>query len=175
VRRERSEDGRVAPKGRTRYFLFQPSLPLSQATLVRGAFVLQARARPARLIAVIHKHLCLKRFKHKYILSSTKCQAAIVGQMGPFPIRIWGYGPSAGFESHARDGPKGRQKGRQEGSEGANGHAYSGATNRDCSEGREGKMGKGQEETQTLLVVQPPCNTPGSSRPECRGRVATGP
>src|SRR5216683_2496539 len=46
VRRKRNRDGRVAPKGRTRYFLFQPSLPLNQATLVRGAFVLIARVRP---------------------------------------------------------------------------------------------------------------------------------
>ena len=38
VRWKRNADGRVAPKGRTRYFLFQPSLPLIQATLVRGAF-----------------------------------------------------------------------------------------------------------------------------------------
>ena len=38
VRREPNRDGRVAPKGRTRYFLFQPSLPLIQATSVRGAF-----------------------------------------------------------------------------------------------------------------------------------------
>jgi hypothetical protein len=46
---KRNGDARVAPKGRTRYFLFQPSLPLSQATLVRGAFVLIARVRPALL------------------------------------------------------------------------------------------------------------------------------
>jgi len=38
VRWKRNGDWRVAPKGRTRYFLFQPSLPLIQATLVRGAF-----------------------------------------------------------------------------------------------------------------------------------------
>jgi hypothetical protein len=38
ARWKRNADGRVAPKGRTRYFLFQPSLPLIQATLVRGAF-----------------------------------------------------------------------------------------------------------------------------------------
>src|SRR6267154_1276779 len=44
---KRNIDGRVAPKGRTRYFLFQPSLPLIQATLVRGAFVFIARVRPA--------------------------------------------------------------------------------------------------------------------------------
>src|SRR5258708_27749156 len=37
ARGKRNRDGRVAPKGRTRYFLFQPSLPLNQATLVRGA------------------------------------------------------------------------------------------------------------------------------------------
>src|SRR5713226_4110632 len=47
MRRKRNGDGRVAPKGRTRYFLFQPSLPLIQATLVRGAFVFIARVRPA--------------------------------------------------------------------------------------------------------------------------------
>src|SRR6266478_2074346 len=35
---KRYGDGWLAPKGRTRYFLFQPSLPLIQATLVRGAF-----------------------------------------------------------------------------------------------------------------------------------------
>ena len=38
VRWKRNGDGRVAPLGRTRYFLLQPSLPLIQATLVRGAF-----------------------------------------------------------------------------------------------------------------------------------------
>src|SRR5216684_6545085 len=47
VRWKRNGDGRVAPKGRTRYFLFQPSLPLNQATLVKGAFVFIARVRPA--------------------------------------------------------------------------------------------------------------------------------
>jgi hypothetical protein len=30
VRRKPTKDGRVAPKGRTRYFLFQPSLPLTR-------------------------------------------------------------------------------------------------------------------------------------------------
>lgn len=34
---QRNEGCRVAPKGRTRYFLLQPWLPLIQATLVRGA------------------------------------------------------------------------------------------------------------------------------------------
>jgi hypothetical protein len=38
VRRIPNRDVRVAPRRRTRYFLFQPSLPLIQATLVRGAF-----------------------------------------------------------------------------------------------------------------------------------------
>ena len=38
VQWKRYADERVAPEGRTRYFLFQPSLPLIQATLVRGAF-----------------------------------------------------------------------------------------------------------------------------------------
>jgi hypothetical protein len=46
VLRKPNRDGQVAPKRRTRYFLFQPSLPLIQATLVRGAFVLIARVRP---------------------------------------------------------------------------------------------------------------------------------
>jgi len=46
VRWKPNRDGRVAPKGRTRYFLFQPSLPLIQATLVRGASVLDTPARP---------------------------------------------------------------------------------------------------------------------------------
>src|SRR5467141_5019370 len=46
VRRKPNRDGRVAPKGRTRYFLFQPSLPLIQATLVRGAFGVPTPARP---------------------------------------------------------------------------------------------------------------------------------
>src|SRR6267378_787743 len=44
--RKLDRDGQVAPKGRTRYFLFQPSLPLIQATLVRGALVLDTPARP---------------------------------------------------------------------------------------------------------------------------------
>ena len=47
VRWKQNGDGRFAPKGQTRYFLFQPSLPLIQATLVRGAFVFIARVRPA--------------------------------------------------------------------------------------------------------------------------------
>jgi len=46
VRWKRNGDGRFAPRGQTRYFLFQPSLPLIQATLVRGALVLLALARP---------------------------------------------------------------------------------------------------------------------------------
>lgn len=46
VRRKPNGDGRVARKGRTRYFLLQPSLPLIQATLVRGVFVSIARVRP---------------------------------------------------------------------------------------------------------------------------------
>src|SRR5260370_42029802 len=36
-RRKPNGDERGAPQGRTRYFLFQPSLPLIQATFVRGA------------------------------------------------------------------------------------------------------------------------------------------
>src|SRR5260370_3203881 len=46
VRWKRNGDGRFAPKGQTRYFLLQPSLPLIQATLVRGALVLDTPARP---------------------------------------------------------------------------------------------------------------------------------
>src|ERR1700730_16734522 len=38
VRQKTNRDSRVAPQGRTRYFRLQPSLPLNQATLVRGAF-----------------------------------------------------------------------------------------------------------------------------------------
>src|SRR2546429_1570309 len=57
VRWKRNGDGWVAPKGRTRYFLFQPSLPLIQATLVRGAFGVPTPARP------VHSFLlaCLAR------------------------------------------------------------------------------------------------------------------
>src|SRR5438093_1689813 len=47
VRWKQLGDRWVAPKGRTRYFLFQPSLPLNQATLIRGALVLDTPARPA--------------------------------------------------------------------------------------------------------------------------------
>jgi hypothetical protein len=46
VRWKRNRDGRVAPKGRTRYFLLQPLLPLIQATLVRGAFGALTPTRP---------------------------------------------------------------------------------------------------------------------------------
>ena len=46
MRRKPNRDWRVAPERRTRYFLLQPSLPLIQATLVRGVFVLIARVRP---------------------------------------------------------------------------------------------------------------------------------
>jgi len=46
VRWKRNGDGRFAPTGQTRYFLLQPSLPLIQATLVRGALVLDTPARP---------------------------------------------------------------------------------------------------------------------------------
>ena len=46
VRWRRNGNGQVAPRGRTRYFLFQPLLPLTQATLVRGASSVCALARP---------------------------------------------------------------------------------------------------------------------------------
>src|SRR5258706_11819855 len=50
--RKLDRDGQVAPKGRTRYFLLQPSLPLIQATLVRGALVLDTPARPVHSLLV---------------------------------------------------------------------------------------------------------------------------
>src|SRR5260370_41395318 len=46
VRWKRNGDGRVAPKRGTRYLLWRPLLPLIQATLVRGALVLDTPARP---------------------------------------------------------------------------------------------------------------------------------
>jgi len=46
VRWKRNGDGRVAPKGRTRYFQMQPSLPLNQATWSGARSVLLAPARP---------------------------------------------------------------------------------------------------------------------------------
>src|SRR6266853_3252195 len=49
VRWKTDADRRVAPKGRTRYFLFQPSLPLTQATLVRGVVQVQTARRPVFL------------------------------------------------------------------------------------------------------------------------------
>src|SRR6266446_2031173 len=58
VRWKRNGDGRVAPKGRTRYFLFQPSLPLIQATLVRGASGVCALTRPVHSLLIL---ACLAR------------------------------------------------------------------------------------------------------------------
>ena len=41
MRWKRNGDGGVAPKGRTRYFLLQPSLPLNQATWLGARPVLK--------------------------------------------------------------------------------------------------------------------------------------
>src|SRR6266446_1960827 len=49
-RRKPNRDGWVAPTGRTRYFLLQPSLPLTQATWLGACSVLIALARPAFLL-----------------------------------------------------------------------------------------------------------------------------
>lgn len=64
---KRNGDARVAPKGRTRYFLFQPSLPLNQATWLGACSVLIALARPAFLLrAPLEKSdLYEKRFSYK--------------------------------------------------------------------------------------------------------------
>src|SRR5258708_7174128 len=43
---KRNGDGRGGAKRGTRYLLWQPLFPLTQATLVRGAFGVQAPARP---------------------------------------------------------------------------------------------------------------------------------
>jgi len=51
VRWKRNGAGRVAPKRGTGYFLLQPLLPLIQATLVRGALVLDTPARPVLSLA----------------------------------------------------------------------------------------------------------------------------
>jgi hypothetical protein len=69
VRWKRNGDGRVAPKGRTRYFLFQPWLPLIQATLVRGAFGVPTPARPVHslLLACLFRLLlmpCLSAIRY---------------------------------------------------------------------------------------------------------------
>src|SRR6266478_6734223 len=58
VRRKPNRDGWVAPKGRTRYFLLQPSLPLIQATLVRGASGVCALTRPVHSLLIL---ACLAR------------------------------------------------------------------------------------------------------------------
>ena len=58
-------------QGGTRYFLFQPSLPLIQATLVRGAFVLIARVRPVFFLrASLSYDLYEKRFSYRTIAST---------------------------------------------------------------------------------------------------------
>jgi hypothetical protein len=79
VRRKPNRDRRVAPQGRTRYFLLQPSLPLIQATLVRGVFVLIARVRPVfflKSIALV-KNYYEKRFSYKnYRKYRRICQGA---------------------------------------------------------------------------------------------------
>jgi hypothetical protein len=64
---KRNGDAWVAPKGRTRYFLFQPSLPLNQATWLGACSVLIALARPAFLLrAPLGKSdLYEKRFSYK--------------------------------------------------------------------------------------------------------------
>ena len=78
VRRKLNRDRRVAPQGRTRYFLLQPSLPLNQATLVRGAFVLIARVRPVFFLrASLSYYLYEKRFSyHNYRKYRRVCQGA---------------------------------------------------------------------------------------------------
>ena len=63
VRWKRNGDGWFAPKGQTRYFLLQPSLPLIQATSVRGALVLDTPARPVHslLLACLARLLLIPR------------------------------------------------------------------------------------------------------------------
>jgi hypothetical protein len=92
VRWKRKRFDRVAPKVQTRYFLLQPSLPLNQATLVRGAFVLLARARPAHssnqhlalrvMEKYAHSAMCIELSQTKPCLSSFK-----TGEPNSFVIR----------------------------------------------------------------------------------------
>jgi len=79
VRWKRNGDGRFAPKGQTRYFLFQPSLPLIQATLVRGAFGAD-NTSASRLLpesAAPIAYLYEKRFSYKHYRKYRRvCQGA---------------------------------------------------------------------------------------------------
>jgi len=65
ARWKRNGDGQFAPKGQTRYFLFQPLLPLIQATLVRGASGVPTPARPI--------------FQNTMLERSSMCQALSQG------------------------------------------------------------------------------------------------
>src|SRR5260370_29866730 len=83
VRWKRNGDGRFAPRVQTRYFLFQPSLPLIQATLVRGAFGAD-NTSASRLLpesAAPIAYLYEKRFSYSnYRKYRRECQGAKSGK-----------------------------------------------------------------------------------------------
>ena len=115
VRRKRNGDGRVAPKRRTRYFLVQPSLPLNQATLVRGAFGVTSTDASRSSLSPSRNFLCLKRSKHKATMSTSAVSSANRWRMWSVPIRIWAMDPELISKVMREMGRKGGKKGGKKG------------------------------------------------------------
>jgi hypothetical protein len=114
VRRKPNGDGRVAPKGRTRYFLFQPSLPLIQATLVRGAFGADYTCA-SRLQCAPRSFLCLKRSKHEVNSFKAMLSRAVYWQNWGPPSRILLMDPNLISKVMQEMGRKGGKKGGKKG------------------------------------------------------------
>ncbi len=115
MRWKRNGNGRVAPKERTRYFLVQPSLPLNQATLVRGAFGVTSTDASRSSLSPSRKFLCLKRSKHKATMSTSAVSSANRWRMWSVPIRIWAMDPELISKVMREMGRKGGKKGGKRG------------------------------------------------------------
>src|SRR5260370_14489182 len=115
VRWKRNGDGRVAPKGRTRYFLEQPSLPLNQATLVRDVFGVTRTDASRSSLSSSRNFLCLKRSKHKATMSTSAVSSANRWRMWSVPIRIWAMDPELISKVMREMGRKGGKKGGKKG------------------------------------------------------------
>jgi hypothetical protein len=113
-RRKPNRDGWVAHSGRTRYFLLQPSLPLIQATLVRGALVLVTSARPA-CHALRGRLTCLKRSKHKTSSFITMLSRVVHWRNWSLPGTIQLMDPSLISKVMQEMGRKGGKKGGKKG------------------------------------------------------------
>ena len=114
VRRKPNGDGWVAPKGRTLYFLFQPSLPLIQATLVRGAFG-ASNTGASRLSCAPQSFLCLKRSKHKTSSFNSMLSRAVHWQIRRLPGTIQLMDPKLISKVMQEMGRKGGKKGGKKG------------------------------------------------------------